>query len=264
LKDPYSILGLPRTASVEDAKKAFKTIAKTCHPDLFPNDPTAETRFKEINAAYDAIEHPEPVNPFAGAAGFPPGGFPFTGGGGAGIFDDIFAQFHRSRNNDYQFQCQMTLEEAFTGKDIEIGVPTPAGGTSKLQVKIPPGVDHGMRLCVQQGGDHSNQSARPGDLYITVIVVPHQQFTRHGTTLKVTFPVSAIDVLLQRPITVRGIDGQTIKATIPPNWDTARSLRIAGQGMPVNSGRGDLLIDLLVQFPTLNAQQQANLSRMAL
>lgn len=261
MKDPYSTLGLPRTASAEDAKKAFKTIAKTCHPDLFPNDPAAEARFKEINAAYDAIAHPEPVHAYAGGNGFQGGfqGFPFAGS----MFDDIFAQLHRNRNHDYQFQCQLTLEEAFYGKDIEVEVPTPSHGTSKLQVKIPAGVDHGMRLCVQQGGDHSNQNSRPGDLYITVILQPHQRFTRQGANLKLTVPVSAIDVLLQRPLAVRGLDGTTLRASIPPNWDTAQSLRIVGQGMPVSEGRGDLLLDLLVMFPALSAEQQAVLSQAA-
>ena len=57
MNDPYIVLGIPRSASVEDAKLAFKRLAKGCHPDLFPNDPAKEARFKEINAAYDAIEN---------------------------------------------------------------------------------------------------------------------------------------------------------------------------------------------------------------
>src|ERR1044071_3716596 len=115
--DPYAVLGIPRGASEEEAKVAFRNLAKTCHPDLHPNDPEAEAKFKSINAAYDAIRNPQP-DPFQ-QVHFRFDEFPF----GGSPFEDLFANLRgytrQQRNADLHHEVRLNLEEAFHGKDVD-------------------------------------------------------------------------------------------------------------------------------------------------
>lgn len=256
MNNPYVTLGIPQGASVDDAKQAFKRLARECHPDLFPNDPGKEARFKDINNAYDAIENPEKVQ--SAQFGHPHAGFHFSAGN---VFDELFANLHRARNNHLQASCQLTLEEAFTGKTVDIqGI---AGNRPPLQVKIPPGVTHGMQLVVQQAGENNISSQRPGDLYIQILVLPHARFVREGSNLHTAVPVSALEVLKQTPIETIGIDGQALRASIPAGYDTGMRLRLAGQGMPDRSGRGDLLVELKISFPVLTSDQRQTIEQLS-
>lgn len=257
MPDPYSVLGLPPGASEDDAKKAFHKMAKTCHPDLHPNDPQAEQRFKEINAAYDAIRNPQP-DPFTN---FRSNDFAFHG-----HFEDIFSNLRgftrQQRNHDIHVECRLTLEEAFHGKELDIAVPS-AGNPRTIKVRIPPGIEDGMNLRVAQAGDHSNKMLRQGDLFLMIRIMPHATLTRAGINLTMMVPVSAFDVLLNKEIEVVGIDGKTMRIAIPTSFDTSRKLRLAGQGMPGNGGRGDLLIELFIMFEQLTEQQRALIEQAA-
>ena len=255
--DPYAVLGVARGASEQEVKDAFRRLAKTCHPDLHPGDPQAERRFKEINAAYDAIRNPQPEpqnfwNVHSSSFGT---GSPF---GPDSPFEDLFSQvFGRGRNNDSFLELAITLEEAFYGKEITLNIP-PNKPTRTIKVTIRPGITHGMRIRLPQAGHQSHPSITPGDLYLIINVAHHERFSRQGNNLHVTVPVSVFDVLLCREIDVVGIDGQTLRLAIPPRFD-ARKLRLAGHGMPDPhySARGDLIVDLFVQYPVLNEGQQA-------
>src|SRR5262245_59198492 len=99
--DPYAILGVPRGASEDDAKNAFRRLAKTCHPDLHPNNPTAERRFKEINAAYEAIRNPQP-EPIFQAPPFQFDEFPF---GFEDMFNNMRGFSRQPRNHDVHLEC---------------------------------------------------------------------------------------------------------------------------------------------------------------
>jgi len=247
--DPYTVLGLQRGASEEDVKQAFRRLAKTCHPDLNPGNPAAEQRFKEINAAYDAIRNPQP-EPTVQAPSFDD--FPFPG------FEDMFAHlrgFSRpQRNNDIHLECRLTLEEAFYGKEFDITVPQ----THRvLKMRIPPGVEDGTTLRMGGAGDYTLKAMRPGDLFLMVRLLPHATWTRFGRNLLTTVPVTAFDVLLGKDIEVVGIDGKQMRIGIPSGFDTSRKLRLAGQGMMDANGRGDLLIELFIIFDPLNDEQRS-------
>lgn len=255
--DPYNVLGVQRGASEDDVKNAFRKLAKTCHPDLHPNDPQAEARFKEINAAYDAIRNPQPepmFNPFD---------HPHFSGS---PFEDIFANLRgftrQQRNNDIHMECRLTLEEVFTGKELDITVPM-ANNPRTLKVRVPPGVEDGVSLRIAQAGDHSNKVLRPGDLYLIIRVMPHGSLIRAGRNLTTMVPVTAFDVLLGKEIEVVGIDGKTMRIAIPAGFDTSRKLRLAGQGMQDGAGRGDLLIDLFIMFNELSEEQRALVQQAA-
>jgi curved DNA-binding protein len=267
--DPYATLELQRGATPEQAKAAFKRLAKTCHPDLHPNNPTAEARFKEINAAYDSIVNPQPQ------ANFQPGGNPFNfefnfdPGNmfhGRSPFDDLFRNLHAQQRQDLHLEVRMSLEEIFTGKELQVQAPaqTAGGEIREFKIKVPPGIDDGMRLVVQQGGQQSGPNMRPGDLHIIVRTIPHPRFTRQAMNLLTTIPVTAFDVLLGNEIEVVGIDGHSMRVAIPTGFDSTRKLRLAGQGMSDAQGhRGDLLVELFIQYPIIPVDQQTVLRQIA-
>lgn len=250
MSDPYAVLGLRHGATEQEAKEAFRKMAKTCHPDLHPNDPAAEQRFKEINAAYDAIRNPQPdppPNPFRE--------FRFGFGFGGTPFDEFFGDTHgfsrQARNPDTHIECRITMREAFEGKDVAIERPR------AIKVRIPAGIEDGTRLRVPQAGEQINQSFRPGDLYLLIRVIPHPTLIRQGRNLIARVTVCAFDVLLGKDVEVEGIDGHRVRVTIPAGFDTTRRLRLTGQGMPDGFGRGDLLIELMITFPRITDEQRA-------
>lgn len=247
--DPYAVLGLKSGASEQEAKEAFRKLAKTCHPDLHPNDVDAERRFKDINAAYDAIRNPQPAQPHVTWHTF------HTGAGHSpfGDVNDLFAQvFGRPRNPDAFLDVRMTLEEAFVGKEVTLNI----GGKSRI-AKIPAGVSHGMRVRVEGGGHTSHPGLSPGDLFLMINVPHHERFTRQANNLHVAVPVTVFDVLLCRDITVVGIDGHSSQVSIPAGFDS-RKLRVLGQGMPdpYSGVRGDLYVELFIQYPPLTETQK--------
>jgi curved DNA-binding protein len=246
--DPYSILGLSPTATEEEAKVAFRNLAKTCHPDLHPNDPDAERRFKEINTAYDMIcKGTERIDTIQFRTGDFDNMF-FN----AGPLGDIFHEFRR-RNNDTSITIRMTLEESFHGKEYTISVLRP-GITKPVTVAVPPGVMNGMRVQVPGGGNQPNATQPPGDLYVNIRLLPHDRFRRDHHDLVMMVPVSVFDVLLKKDIEVVNIEGRTLSV----NLSGSRTLRLAGQGMPdpLNpTFRGDLLVELFVLYPELTADQ---------
>ena len=256
--DPYAVLGLKHGASEQEAKEAFRKLAKTCHPDLHPNDADAERRFKEINAAYDAIRNPQPEpQPHIQWHTFHSGGghSPFEPGS---PFEDIFSQvFGRPRNPDAYLDCRMTLEETFLGREMTLSVPAGSKSPRTIKVAIPPGVVHGMRIRVQGGGQQSHPGMGPGDLFLVINVPHHERFTRQGNNLHVAVPVTVFDVLLCHDLTVMGIDGHALRVAIPAGYDS-RKLRLTGQGMPdPHSGvRGDLFVELFIQYPVLSDAQR--------
>jgi curved DNA-binding protein len=259
--DPYAVLGLSRGASEDDAKQAFRTLAKTCHPDLHPNDPQAEQRFKEISAAYEMIRNPPP-EPQVNTTHFRFDEFPF----GGSPFDNLFANLHgytrQQRNHDMHMECRLTLEDAFCGKDLELTVPSQSNPRT-IKVRVPPGIDDNTNLRIAQAGDHSNKALRPGDLYLIIRIMPHASLLRAGRNLTTIVPVTAFDVLLGKEIEVIGIDGKSMRVAIPSGFDSSRKMRLAGQGMPDSAGRGDLLIELFVMFPSLTDKQRVLMMQIA-
>lgn len=249
--DPYQTLGLQRNASEEEAKMAFRSLAKTCHPDLHPNDPDAERRFKEINTAYDIICKGDKVE----TVKFRTGDFNFEDAFEYSPFGNIFKEIRR-RNNDINLAVVLTLEEAFHGKEINIAV-----NNQSIKAQIPAGVAHGMRIQMRGGGNQPNPTLPPGDLYVEVRIRPHDTFYREQNNLITKVPVSVFDVLLKKTIEVINIEGKSLNVSL----SGSRMLRLSGQGMPnaFNGTRGDLLIEPLIHYPENLTDEQQDLIAQA-
>ncbi len=256
--DPYKILGLAPGASAEDAKAAFRKLAKTCHPDLHPNDSEAEKKFKEINEAYEQIKDGKPNLHH----GFPRHDFGFTSFDDlfSNRMDNIFSELRaRQQNPNVHLECTLTLEEAFNGKEISVQLNNRTANSRHIQAFIPPGLRDGMRISIPNGGVQTNPAYPAGNLFITVKIAPHNVFSRDSeNNLICTIKVPIFDALVGNTFNFKGIDGKDINVSIPANFDSSHKIRVAGQGMPDphTKVRGDLFVGISFLISEITEEQK--------
>ncbi len=292
-KDYYKILAVPKTASTEDIKKAYRKLARQYHPDI-NRKPEAEKRFKEINEANEVLSDPskrtryDQVGPdwarHAGGGG-QQGGFRWTvngrpggvGGDDLGDFSDFFRTLfgqgagisaedlfsgrtgRRSRvapGADLEAEVELTLLDAFKGADRQVEVADPGGRSRKLSVKVPVGVRDGQRIRLGGQGEPGTGGGPAGDLYLRIRLRPHPLFARDGDDLRMELPVALHEALLGAEVTVPTLKGR-VSLRIPAETQNGRTIRLAGQGMPrPTGGAADLYVTVRVVLPTKLADSE--------
>jgi curved DNA-binding protein len=288
-KDYYQILGLPRNASMEEIRKAYRKLAMQYHPDHNPGDKQSEDRFKEINEAYQVLNDPQKRAHYdrvgsaysnwqqrGGQGGFDwgrwaggtPGGTRVeygdlndVFGGEGGLFSEFFrtifgggmgtagTQTSRAAPG-YQQQVEISLEDAFNGKTLELQ----SDGRRK-QVRIPPGVRTGSKVRVAGSGPNGM------DLYLIVQVKENENFERKGNNLYTNAKVDIFTAVLGGEAEVETMSGK-VKLTIPAGTQPEQMFRVAGRGMPQLKNpdtRGDLFVRLKVEIPRYLSSKQREL-----
>jgi len=294
VRDYYSVLGVPRTATEKDIRAAYRKLARKYHPDLNPGDKGAEARFKELQAAYDVLsdaekrkkydrfgpswEHLERAQPGFDGTGAGPNGASdvhFDFGSGADFSDILENLFGTGRGGgarggtrtrtrtrageDVEHQISVSLEEAYFGGARVVEVPALNGAASRrIEVRFPPGVRTGSRIRLAGEGGSGLGGGPAGDMYLVVTVLPHGQFERKDDDLhsEVSLPLTA--AVLGGELQVPTIKAK-VALRIPPETPNGQVFRLAGKGMPrVNSsGFGDLFVKVKVALPTkLSAREK--------
>jgi DnaJ-class molecular chaperone len=267
--DHYTTLGVDRNASPDDIKKAYRRLAAQHHPDRGGNT----AKFQEVQAAYETLsdddkrrkyDNPQPQ-------GFPGGGgFHFNTNGFPPGFEDIFSHFgggfgfgqRAQRNHTLNLQTNITLEEAFYGKDMIANIQLPSGRDQVLEIKIPAGINDGMVLRLNAMGDDSIPGIPRGDIHLTVSVQSHPIFTRQGDDLVRSIDINCIDAMLGKTVRVAAIDGTPLDIKVQPGTQHGTTLAVAGYGMPkVNDNRfkGRMLVSVNVTIPTNLTEFQKSL-----
>ena len=362
MSDYYNVLGVTKSASSEEIKKAYRKNAIKHHPDKNPGNPEAEKKFKEISEAYEVLSDEKKKQIYdqygadalkggmGGMGGGHPGGFSSMeealrtfmgafGGGGGGqetIFDSFFGFDSRSSESSEQqgaskrMNLSLTFEEAMTGVEKEATLTnltkcqtchgsgaasssaikkcTRCGGQGqihqsrgffsmatlcpqcsgkgkviaepckdcheagrvkqkqKASIKVPAGVDSGMRLRLAGYGDDGENGGAKGDLYVYITVEPHKIFQRDGDDLHLELPISFTEAALGAKKEIPTALGGSCRINIPEGTQSGKMLRVKNEGCPNvhGQGQGDLLIKIMVETPVdLNEKQKSLLSQFA-
>jgi molecular chaperone DnaJ len=263
-KDYYALLGVPETASEQDVTRAYRRLARELHPDVNPDKPDAEDRFKEVSAAYDVLGDAAKRKEYdelrrlqrSGTRADPnAGGFrihfedadDFDLDDLSGLFGGLFggrAAAWSSRGRDIETEVALGFEDAVRGATIKVGDAT---------VRVPAGIADGQMIRVPgQGGEGRDGGAR-GDLYVTVRVKPHRLFGRQGANLTLRIPVTFAEAALGADIRVPTLDGEPVTVRIPAGTPSGRTFRVRGRGVP---GTGDLLVTVEVAVPRKLSEEQ--------
>ena len=274
-KDYYAILGVGRDADAETIKKAYRKLARRYHPDV-SKEPDAETRFKEVNEAYEVLGNPEKRRAYDGlGSGFRDGeeihGWPGGGAGPGGAespfgnanFEDILSSLFGgldmnarrggpfgAKGADLRSTLAITLEEAFSGtsKELHLGAAEPGGPAGKIiKVTVPPGALDGDELRIEgQGGAGAR---RAGDLYLRIRILPHRLFSMEGRHVHLDMPLTPSEAALGTSLTVPTLAGP-VEMRVPPLTQTGTKLRLKGRGMPGHPpGDQFLLAKIMIPAP---------------
>ncbi len=266
MADYYQTLGVDRNSSQEDIKRAYRSLASKHHPDKGGDT----VRFQEIQAAYATLSDPQKKeeydNPrpqgFHGGGGFPQGFedvfSQMFGGGGNPFFGGGFRP-QPQRNRTLNLQTQISLEEAFYGKELLTTIQLPSGREQVLQVKIPPGINDGLTLRLAGMGDDSIAHQPRGDIHLGIHVQPHPVYQRQGDDLVRIISINCFDAILGKLFQFETIDDKTLEINIAPGTQHGQTLAVQGYGMPniQNSYiRGRLLLNINVTVPTNLSEEQ--------
>ena len=278
-KDYYKVLGVPKDASKDDIKKAYRKLAQKFHPDANEGDKDAESRFKEISEAHAILSNDDKraeydqIRQLIGSGGrrfynAPGGGgnvrvnigdlFGDPGAAGAdSLFEDLlggfgFRQRGPARGQDAETEITLGFEDAVNGVTVSLR----QGG----KVKIPPGVGDGARIKVAGRGGVSPNGGPAGDLYVRVRVEPHPVFARgKDGDLIVNLPVTFTEAALGAKVDVPTLDG-SVTVKIPAGTQNGKTLKVRGRGGPkARGGHGDLLVKVQVKVPAKLTRQEKDL-----
>lgn len=282
-RDYYEVLGIGKTASDDEIKKAYRKLAIKYHPDKNPGDKEAEEKFKEATEAYEVLSDKQKRsrydqfghagvgadggNPFGGGGnpfgGGSAGGFNFNGtnfnfdfSGAGGGLDDILGNLfgfgaggrrRAARGSDYETSVSISFREAIFGTTVELSAPN---SEKKLKVKIPAGIDDGMAIRLAGKGGDAPKGGTKGDLYVRVRVRPDKNLTREGNIVLSEARISMVDAALGCELDVETVDG-VVTMKIPAGTQSGTPFRLSGHGVPMRADgdRGPHIVSVIVETP---------------
>jgi DnaJ-class molecular chaperone len=275
-RDFYSILGVNRSASQDEIKKAYRKLAMQYHPDKNPGNKAAEDKFKEVSEAYETLSDPKSratYDQFGGAAragqtqsahtyyngpNFEDFDFEnfrgkkYTTESAYDLFNDIFGDVFTgtaagraargpaaSRGADLRYNLTVSLEEAASGCEKQIRFVRLRGNkddSANLLVTVPAGVESGQRLKLKGEGDSGSLGGPNGDLFVIVTVAEHSLFRRQGLDVFMDLPISFVDAIIGTEIEVPTLTGRAT-VKVPANTHPGQVFRLRGKGFIELNGK---------------------------
>lgn len=294
--DYYSILGVPKTASADDIKKAYRKLARKYHPDINPNNEEAKRKFQQINEANEVLsngdnrkkydeygenwKHAEEFEKarqqqnqhggFADYSNFGGGGGSYSFSGDEGDFSDFFQSMfgHQGgagrrtagkrayRGQDYTSELHLSLREAAQTHKRTLHV-----NGKDLTITIPAGIANGQVIKLAKRGGEGANGAPNGDLYITFVIADDPQFKRVGDDLYTTANIDLYKAVLGGEAIIDTFDSK-VKLKITEGTQNATKIKLRGKGFPVykkEGAFGDLYITYNIAIPTNLTDEQKEL-----
>jgi curved DNA-binding protein len=271
-RDYYEVLGVPRTASADEIKKAYRRLARKRHPDLQPPAERAKASqaFQSINEAYEVLSDPEKRAKYdqlgedwkSGMEFTPPPGAGATGreggewedvGGFSDFFASIFGRPERGGRgvrftmpgSDVESEMPVTLEELLLGGKRRISL----NGDQQIEVEIPRGAREGTVLRVAGRGQRGMGDGAPGDLFLHLRMVPHSRYRAAGDDLEMDLPLWPWQAVLGDAVRVETPHGP-VSLKIAPGTPNGQRLRLRGRGLPRRDAEnGDLYAVIRIVVP---------------
>lgn len=282
--DYYKILGVPKTASESDIKKAYRKLARKYHPDLNPNDKIAEAKFKETNEANEVLSHPENRKKYdqygenwKDAEAYERAKQQQSRqsqqrnyGGGQTYREQDFSDFFEAmfggreqqqqratyRGQDFNAELHLDLMDVYKTHKRTLTV-----NGKNIRITIPAGVTNGQTIKIKNYGGKSPVNGPKGDLYITFIINNDTAFKRDGANVYTTQEIPLLTAVLGGSQLIKTIDG-TVKLTIKEGTQTGTQVKLKGKGFPVYKQEGtfgDLFVTYKVKVPSSLSRKQKEL-----
>lgn len=303
-KDYYEILGVARTATVDEIKKSYRKLAHQYHPDV-SKDPAGEAKFKEIGEAYSTLKDAEKRAAYdelgrhpTGQEFKPPPNWAGNQGGQDYSFDgtdfaDLFASFTKGRQHsqqqrqnrpipgqDYELTTNITLEDAYAGTTVELSFTVPEHDQQgqikhvphNIKARIPKSVINGQKLLLRGKGGKGFYGGADGNLYLNVSFIPHRLFRAVEHDLYIDLPITPWEAALGATVEVPTLAGE-VNLKVPAGTSSGQKLRISKRGMPKsnlayeahNQQHGDLFAVIqIVSPPVLSEKDRELLQALAL
>ena len=292
--DYYKTLGVPKNASAEDIKKAYRKLARKLHPDVNPNDKDAHKKFQQINEANEVLSDAEKRKKYdqygenwkhadqyeqaqqqqgrQGSGGFGGFGSGFGGNeytyssGEEGDFSDFFESLFggsrgrrsqaKYRGQDYNAELQLSLTDAYTTNKQTITI-----NGKNVRITIPAGVENGQKIKLKSYGSPGQNGGPNGDLFITFNIKNDTNLKREGNDIYKTEDIDLYTALLGGDKTIDTMSGK-IKLKVNPETQNGTKIRLKGKGFPVYKKEGqfgDLYITWNIKLPTNLTEKQKEL-----
>ncbi len=295
--DYYSILGVPKDATTDDIKKAYRKLARKLHPDLNPDDADAKKKFQQLNEANEVLSDPEKRKKYdqygkdwehadqfeqAQRSGARRGGTgqqsytrqstgDFTSDFDGDNFSDFFASMFGQtgggrretvfRGQDYEAELHLSLPEAYTTHKQTLSV-----NGKNIRITVQAGVENGQKIKLAGYGAPGVNGGPNGDLYLTFVVTDDDRYRRKGNDLYVTETIDLYTAVLGGTQLIDTLSGK-VKVTLPAGTQPGGTVRLKGKGFPVyrsDGAFGDLYVQWQVRIPTaLTDEQKALFQQLA-
>ncbi|MDF1825746.1 MAG: J domain-containing protein [Verrucomicrobiales bacterium] len=285
-RDYYEILGVDKSASQDEIKKAFKKLARKYHPDVAKDLPNAEEKFKEVNEAYEVLSDAgkrqkyDTLGPnWEQGQGFPGGGggggsYEYNFGGSTG-FSDFFESMFGGGGGDpfgsyggrqprssrpragqnIEADLLVSIEEVMTGSTRELRLSRPSGEKT-IRVKVPRGIGEGQKIRCANLGHPGANGGPDGDLFLRVRFERHPVYRANGKDLESELILTPWEIVLGTSVTAPTPHGN-VKMTVKPNTAPGTRMRLKGKGLPKGTADfGDLYLIITVEFPDESTDEE--------